>query len=448
MDQPKSVWIGRVFVAALIVFVAVFWTSQLRAQYTHHARKHVRFWHMWTAEWKDVVDKIVDRFNKSQDEYEVEALSVPSSGDSKFILGVLGGDPPDVMAQWSPIIPPWADANLLRPLDELMSPEEKRLFDTEAYPVVKKLGTYKGRLYGLTTGINMWAIYYLPDQLRKAGIDPDHLPNTLEGLFEVSQKLNRFDKQGNLVHLGWAPDNIQMFTPIFGGSMYDRAHSRLTIDKPENLRALTFLVEARKRLGFENVVKYTSGLDMNSASGGWPFIGGAYTFTVDGQWRVEQLRKYAPELEYRTIAVPAPVGGRSAAGWSNGNFMIVPRGAKEAKGAWEFIKFWSGLTNPNRAAEFYTWGGWLPLTPEITRSPIYQAYLRKYPQFKTFVDLMPSENMEVLPPVPFQQYLSDQIGKMEDSAVRGTLTPKKAIEGLQTAVDQEVSRRKELGYAQ
>ena len=45
----------------------------------------VRFWHMWSAEWKDVVDRIVDRYNRSQDKYEVIALSVPSGGDAKFL---------------------------------------------------------------------------------------------------------------------------------------------------------------------------------------------------------------------------------------------------------------------------------------------------------------------------------------------------------------------------
>jgi hypothetical protein len=44
------------------------------------ARTHVRFWHMWTAEWKVVVDRIVERFNRSQSEYWVDALSLPPNG--------------------------------------------------------------------------------------------------------------------------------------------------------------------------------------------------------------------------------------------------------------------------------------------------------------------------------------------------------------------------------
>lgn len=440
-------WLSRLAVPALLVFVVFFWSVQFREQHAPTVRKKVRFWHMWTAEWKDVVDRIVNRFNKSQSEYEVEALSVPSQGaDSKFILGVMGGDPPDVMAQWDPVIPPWADDHLLTPLDELMTPAEKRAFDSQAYPVVKKIGMYKGRLYGMSIGINMWAIYYLPKQLRAAGIDPDHMPSTLEGITDIGKRLDRFDSHGHLTRMGWNPSGLPEFVPLFGGSLYDWQTGRLTLDQSRNLDALDYIAGCARRIGYQNVVRFTSGLNMNSFAGGWPFIGGAFSMTVDGQWRVEQLRKYAPDLEYRTMPVPPAAGGLAAGGSSGGNFMIVPRGAKDPKGAWEFIKFWSGLTDPNTAAEFYTWGGWLPLTPAIAKAPAYQAYIRKYPQFKTFVDLMPSQNIATLPPVPYQQFLSDQLSKIEENAVRGTLTPSQALDSLKKAVGDEVKRRRELGY--
>jgi multiple sugar transport system substrate-binding protein len=47
---------------------------------------------MWTAEWKVVVERICDRFNKSQDRYEVIPLSVPgTAADSKFLLAAADG---------------------------------------------------------------------------------------------------------------------------------------------------------------------------------------------------------------------------------------------------------------------------------------------------------------------------------------------------------------------
>lgn len=433
--------------ALLLCFLGVFWVQQIPQRPPPETRKKVRFWHMWTAEWKDVVDKIAKRFNDSQDAYEVEALSVPTAGaDSKFVLGVLGGDPPDVMAQWNPVIPPWADSHLIRPLDDLMTPEEKRIFDAEAYPVVKKLGMYQGKLYGMSIGVNMFGLYYLPDHLKEAGIDPVRPPKTLEELDKWGRKLEKHDKEKNLTRMGWLPSGFQNFSSIFGGGLYNWEKGEVTVDTSANRRAMNYLVSSRKRLGYDAVVRFNSGLNTASFSGGWPFIGGVYSFTYDGQWRVEQLRKYAPHLKYETAPVPPPTGGKSMAGISNGNFMVVPSGAKNPEGAWEFIKFWSGLTDPEEAAEFYTWGGWLPLTPAVARAPIYQKYLKDYPQFKTFVDLMPSENIDVLPPVAYQTFLLDQIGKAEDSAVRGTLSGDQAIESLARLIKDEEERRRRLGY--
>src|SRR5688572_13645909 len=151
-------------------------------------RVRVRFWHMWTAEWKLVVDRIVERFNQSQSLYWVDALSVPPAGaESKFLLSVVGGDPPDVMAQWQQVIPTWAGGGMLTPLESLMSQAERAAFERDAYPVAKKIGSYSGRLYGMAIGVNTWALYYRKDQLREAGLDPEHLPGTLEGIFEIGR---------------------------------------------------------------------------------------------------------------------------------------------------------------------------------------------------------------------------------------------------------------------
>ncbi len=451
-DRRPPLWWARLrlVLLALACLGLVAFVSWRPEPVRHHKHRiPVRFWHMWTAEWAAVVDKIVAEYNASQDTYEVIALSVPANGaDTKFLLAVSGGNPPDVMAQWNPVIPTWAESNLLQPLDELMSPKELATFKREAYPVVQKIGAYRGRLYGITIGINLWECYYLPDQVRAAGLDPDRFPTTLEELDAWGDKLHKFDKAGNLVRLGYLPSSWQQIAPLFRGGFYDWDRQEVTVNTPENSRALEYLVGRRKKLGFENVLRFNAGLNTDSFAGGWPFIGGAYSITIDGQWRVEQIGKYAPHLNYRTAPLPAPAGGRPGAGFSNGNFMIIPKGAKSVQGAWDFIKFWSGIEKPERAARFYTMGGWLPLSPAVARAPIYQEYLRKYPQFQTFLDGLSSEYVRPLPPVPYQMYLNDRVGRAEDFAVRGSKTPKEALAELERDVKHEVRRRKELGYGE
>ena len=446
--------LGLLALSAIFLAVAV----PTKPERIYPKRLPVRFWHMWTAEQKDVVDRIIDRFNQSQDRYEVIALSVPggsadgkpgTAADTKFLMAVIGGDPPDCMAQWNAVISNWANNGLLRPLDELMSAAQRDRFEREAYPIAKKIGIYKDRLYGMTIGINVWACYYRLDHLREEGLDPDKFPETLEGLMEWGRKLHRYDKHGNFTRLGFFPGWNKFMTtyaPVFGGGFYDWQKGKVLIYTPENLRALTFLDEQVKKIGFKNIVRFYAGVNQGYTVE-WPFINGAISIAIDGQWRVEQLRKYAPNLEYRVAPKPAAIGGKSLSGWSNSNFMVIPRGAKQPEGAWEFIKFWSGLENPERAAEFYIWGGWLPLSPNIAATPVYQAYLQKYPQFRKFLEILPSENMDTTPPVPYQVYLYDQITRTEDAIMHSALDPAQALSRLEENVHKELQRRKALGYA-
>jgi len=443
---PKA---GRALLALLIVAagsLALSFAVRSPSRRQHPERIGVRFWHMWTAEWKDVVDRIVQRFNDSQDTYELVALSVPGqAANSKFLLAVAGGDPPDCMAQWSPVIPKWADSKLLVPLNSLMTPAEWESFQRDTYPVARKIGIYKGDLYGVTTGLNIWACYYRIDHLQAQGLDPNRFPETLEELVAWGRKLHRFDARGDLTRLGFLPQSLPMYAPGFRGGFWDWANpSDLRIETPENLACLSYLVERRRELGFENVVRFESGLQTGYATE-WPFISGQYSITADGQWKVVQLARYAPEVRYGTAPIPPPAGGPERFGWSNGNFMIIPKGAKCPKGAWEFIKFWSGLSEPERAAEFYTWGGWLPLSDAIAKAPAYRRYVRKHPQFQTFLDVLPSENVHPTPPVPFQDYLWDRVRQTDDSAMRGSLTPAAALRRLAHEIEVERRKRRELG---
>ncbi len=434
-------------VALILLGIILMFALPGSQQRKYPDRIPVRFWHMWTAEWKVVVEQIVDRFNESQDVYEVLPLSVPgNAADSKFLLSVAGGDPPDVMAQWNPVIPKWAGSGLILPLDNLMTPEEWRDFEKTAYPIAQKIGIYEGRLYGVTTGLDLYACYCRLGDLREAGLDPAQRPQTLEGLMEWGDQLTRRNADGSLARIGFLPSGFAMYAPGFGKGIFDYEEGKLTLDTPDNLRALTFLYNERAKLGFDSVIRFESGLTIGVGQAQWPFLSGGYSMTVDGQWRVEQIARYMPDLEYITFPIPPPDGGNRDFGWANGNFMVIPKGAKEAAGAWEFIKFWSGIAQPERAAEFYTWGGWLPLNPAVAEAPVYKEYIRKNPQFQTFLDLLPSSHIEPLPPLHYQVYLWDRIVQVDDALRRGALEPRAALDRLVREIDQEIAMRKRFGY--
>jgi multiple sugar transport system substrate-binding protein len=436
-----AAWTVRaLFIAAAAGAVAwLFLLYQPPERRTYPGRQKVVFWHMWTANWAEVVQKIVDRFNESQDRYEVVPLTV-AGGSLKTLIATAGGGPPDCMAQWESVIPAWADRNALTPLDELMDPKEWADLRDHMYPAVRAIGTYKGHFYGLSTGMNMWAIYYRPSHFREAGLDPDRFPRTLEELDEVAAKLYQFDKAGRITRIGFMPRVLVHYIALFGGALYDEQAGRLTLTHPRNVAALDYMAGYGRKYGYDRVISFEAGLTTTFAAS-WPFISGAYSMVVDGQWRVEQLARFAPDLDYRTAPLPPPAGGKPLACWSNGNFMIIPRGARNKAGALAFMKFWSGVDKPERAAEFYTWGGWLPITPDVARAPLYQEYIKKYPEFKTFVDILASPNVQVSPPVPHQAYVMQRVGWggwAEEAALRGTVTPREALQRVADDCDREL----------
>lgn len=411
-------------------------------------RLPVRFWHQLGGEWLEPMESIVAAFNRSQNRYEITPLLISDSeADSKLMLSVVGGDPPDVVLIWTQATSEWAASNLLQPLDPFLTPQEKSWLQSEAYPVVRKSGWYQGKLYGLVMGFDLWVCYYRPDHFRQAGLDPDRFPASLEELTEIAEKLHRFDSDGNITRMGFLPTGFQTFAPSFGGGFYDEKTGELTLNTPENLRTLHYLSESRKRFGFEKVVRFEAGLSTDDAAS-WPFIHGNYSVIAEGEWRVEELRKYAPKLEYRTTPIPPPSGGKSKASFSMTNFLVIPRGAPQARGGWEFIRFWSGLDSPQSAAGYYPILGWMPLSPEVTHAPVYEHWLQEVPQYRTFLQVAESENIRITPPVPYQLYLMDQVKKADDLVTRGTLTPEAALAQLESEVAHERARRKELGYAE
>jgi multiple sugar transport system substrate-binding protein len=434
-------------VLALILTVVVFSTGSSTPR-KYPQRKLVRFWHRWQGDWEKQVQKIVSAFNASQDEYEVVAVSIPGEGaDAKFILGVIGGDPPDLMSMSSSPVSNMAANGFLTQLDTLMTPKEKDEFFNHSYHAIRDIGMYRGHCYGITIGADLMALYVNVKQLRDAGFDPDHFPKTLEGLEAMGLKLNRYDSDGNLTRLGFLMTDMGYLSESFGGGFNVYDDGRVELNTPQNLRTLQAIVDYRKKIGFDNVLRFQAGLNDIEGAASWAFMHGDLSITYDGQWRVEELRKFKPDLEYRVYPIPPPaVGGTPLGGLVGGNYMIIPVSAKQTQGAWEFLKFWTGLDNPDRAAAFYNMGGWLPYSPAVANSPTFQRWLKTDPQFQAFLDILASPNCKAPPAIADLQFLRDLMTAAEDDAVHGVATPEQALATLQAKYLEERAKRKELGY--
>ncbi len=272
----------------------------------------------------------------------------------------------------------------------------------------------------MTIGVDIHAIYYRLDDLKEVGRDANHLPKTLEELTALAHQLERKNPDGSLKRVGFLPQNFEQLAPSFGQTFPDEYD--LKMNCKSELDAATYIYGQDKRLGFENVTRFLSaqpadvGVDT-------PMLTGNYSMVLDGQWRVKQTATFAPHFNYTVGPIPPPAGGRENASYTNADLLLIPKGSKQSKGAWEFIKYWIGFDKPQVGAVNTADMAWLPYCPAVAKQPEYQAYLKQYPAFKAFLDMMSSPNLSIPPQGPIASYISDQLQSTDDGLNRGAFTP-------------------------
>jgi multiple sugar transport system substrate-binding protein len=370
-------------------------------------------------------------------------VSIPDDALTvKFLLSAAGGDTPDILLNWEAVLGMWTAKGLIRPLDDLMTPNERRLFLAQTYPIVKRNAMVNGKIMAMIDGLDFWAVYYRLNDLKEVGLDENHLPKTLEELVKIGQKLDRYDGDHHLRRVGFLPQGVLGFAPAFGGSFNKDGH--IVIDSPENVRAMSFLRDAAERLGHDNITRFTSSLEAD-AGPTMPLIAGNYSIMFDGEWRVKQVAQYKPDLKYVVAPLPPPAGGKPNACNTAPNYLMIPTAAKQPEGAWEFAKFCVGFMHPEAGGLHMGEMGWIPDDPEIAHSKSYRAYLTKYPQYRVFVDLMSSPNLGMFPQGPLEKFANDELAKADEAVTRGTLSPEAALALAQQHLEAERLRLRKLG---
>ena len=288
----------------------------------------------------------------------------------------MGGDPPDLINQDDPIIADWAARGALTPLDELASPDELAELEAWLFPAASRLVSYDDRMYGLCNGLDIRALYYNKTLLDESGVRP---PESTEDLKQLASQLAVRDESGRYIRFGYLPDSRRLWAwgVVFGGKFFESEQNQVTPDDPHVVEALDWMAGFSREFGAHEVAAFRTG-DQSLPGKTFPLLPvgdqphGRYAAIMDGQWRVrdiqrsQEARRQAglPIAEYGVCPLPYPPRGRSKAGWANGNYFLVPRGARNSAGAWEFMKFWAGFGHEAEAARICTEGGWIPASQQ------------------------------------------------------------------------------------
>lgn len=397
------------------------------------AKEKVVFWYGATQDERVAYEEMIADFNRTHPDIEVRGMLVPQSlVERKLLLSVAGKVPPDVVRFYTHLGGEMMSRGALEPLNDMI---EREKFDmSDFYPVGIEQNTYKGKLYGVPWVMSPYALFYNKKLFREAGLDPNKPPTNWKELEDYALKLTVRKKDGSIERIGYAnflnnPTDFHLYLWQSGGSPLSDDLTRTAFQSPEGVEALTwmrdFLIrqagpmepgvspEKATEEALRNVQKFNSSYVGATQD---PFGLGKVAMRIDTPFRIPDLNKYFPDLDFGIAPIPY---NKVRAMEVVGNALVIPRGSKHRDAAWEFIKFASSREQMLRICRV---AGRIPARRSAATDPSIYAN----PLARPFVDQI--EYGRTTPIAPGYRQVGSELARAIEMTLTEQATPKAALE--------------------
>lgn len=382
-------------------------------------KETIVFWYGATQEEQVAYKQMIAEFEKKNPGIEVNAMLIPQKYvERKLILSISGGVPPDVVRFYAHLGGELMSRGALERMDDLARRDKLDLQDF--YPVGIKQNTYQGRLYGMPWVLSPNALFYNKQAFREAGLDPNKPPKTWAELEKYAMKLTKRDAKGNLTSLGFAdflynPNNFALYTWQTGGDLISANGLRATFNGPEGKQALEWMKSfLAKEVGSVTDLQTFAANFKGSAQD--PFGQGLLAMRIDSPFRIPELKKYFPNLDYGITMIPYD---KVPASEVVGNSLVIPRGSRHREAAWKFVKFASSSEQMQNLCRV---SGRIPARISAARSPEYY----NNPRLRPFIDQIPHGHS--VPVVAGWQEVSRDLATNIENALKGNVSTDKALD--------------------
>ncbi len=350
--------------AAFVVVVSL-WTWR-SSHDEEDGREHIVFWAGWLL--GDDIYNVLARFEQLHPEYRVTAATSTAqdlTGDAQRLLSAIaGGVPPDVVFFDRFAVGEWASRHAFEDLtpylDNQLAEDRYRIDLADYYPWAVAEGSYRPpgsqappRVYAIPMIVDARFMYTNLDLVRQEGLTDEQgkprLPATWEELRVYARRLSRYRVPGRpdsgLLRLGFAPNYGDSFLYMYafqaGGELLSSDGLRVTMDAPRVARALRFMTDIYDDLGGVRLANaFQAGFQDGPLD---PFIKGQVAMKIDGNWYLETLGDWRPDMNFALTPAPLPedelARGRQPVTWASGWAMVVPATSRHKKGAFELIQY-------------------------------------------------------------------------------------------------------------
>jgi multiple sugar transport system substrate-binding protein len=401
----------------------------------------ITYWTFWADRWGEFQQQLVDEYNTSQDQLQVEMLIVPW-GDlaTKLLTAVSAGNPPDFSIINRSEVVEWAVRGGVMPLDDFIDASTVTKPD-DWFPVAWTECTWEGKSYAQPFESGTYAAWYNHELFTDAGLDLSKLPVTWSEVDAAAAAITSGNAADGYERVGFIPwgSRQDLLGWLAGGEWYDEETQTITAVTPENIAAMEWVKQYADKYGGEAMERFRQGLGGGDTEDD-PFFRGQMGMVWKGSWSLSSKTEYAPDVAFSVVPLPYR-DGASNASINQGSACVLPTGSPQPEPAYEFLT-WMSIDGVSK---------WVPNAADMVsrkdQTEIYPNALPDNEEFrghwKTYNDALAYAHHE--PAMPARRFWGDQLTAALDAIVLGQKSPEQALQDAQDTSQRELD--KALGKA-
>jgi len=302
-------------------------------------RRPVVWWHFdASGARRDAYDVLTGKYNLQSDRYAVQPSYVDFGAlTQKLVSAIAAGGPPDVTIMTGMTLGSNVVAGQLTQLDTYI--------DASGFPwdQVLEYGrvgcSHEGKRYGIPLLPDTRFLFINSAAVREVGLDPMQPPKTWDELVQWAAKLDK-GAPPDWERVGFCPmwGNCWVWTLAWNNGVEQvDDNNNITLNSPQAIEVAYFYKERVEHYGGkQNLDAFATAFGAEAQSS---FMSGLHPVEINGSWTPGNIRKYAPDMEVDFALCPQGPSSTGPGSWGCGHPFVIPAGAPNADGGWDFINF-------------------------------------------------------------------------------------------------------------
>ena len=335
----------------------------------------VEFWYAGGKTAVGVIQDIVDKYNASQDVYEVKTVTQADYSETyqKVQAAIAGNAAPDLFLLDPSAARVLSEKSILTDLNPYTQKDETFNADDLITAFYEQGADENGKQFALPAYGTTQVLYYNVQAFKDAGVDPSSI-ETWQDLGEAAAKIKATGKYEYGWEPMWGPDNLIDAAFSNGASVFSADGTKVTINSKE-------WVDVFEQ--FRKWIHEDETMAIHSGGQGWEYWyatiddviqnkAGGYTGSSGDQ----------ADLDFNIVQAmeqPAWSSSTTSSPTATALTMGVFENSSEAEkqGAYEFLRYFMSVESQ---VAWNTTVGYVAVNKQILDDPTYQEFLESHPQ--------------------------------------------------------------------